>query len=313
MLKVYKRAKGLVAGVNRPVLPVSMLFFGLSVLVQGQTVDPLTGLPLDPLTGLPIAAPVVQTQAAPQAPTAQPASTTPSASTSGFVRVTLRPSSSSAATAQRASLRVPTAFSSSVGGVSRVSTRTFSTGAAGSPVGTSFGSTAPIGTGTSTGGNAQTNKNGNTVGKWAESSNIIDMGATSGTIDLVFATGPKTDQMTIYYPPRGQAGSQQIKDTGRLATPNRGKDLARGAQIKVAFGPGTSTQVEIVVNEGALDARSTVWSYTGTGTGANGSTVTINGSMNGSTSSAPAAPVLRTPVVTQRPTTSLQRVNLRQP
>lgn len=188
--------------------------------------------------------------------------------------------------AQRAALRVPMARVVGSTVSQRLATRT-----------SSFGQTSPAAA--ATGGTAQTNAAGNTVGSWSESSNLVDIRTTSGTIDLIFATGPQEDQMTIYYPPRGQPGSRQIHDTGMLATPNNGKDLAQGASIKVSFGPGTGTVVEIVVNEGATDNRGTIWTYTGTGTGVNGQKVTINGSMSGGTTtgtiSAPArtvAPVL---------------------
>lgn len=142
----------------------------------------------------------------------------------------------------------------------------------------------------------------NAAGQWAESSNVIDLKDDEGTLDLFFATGPKPDQMTIYYPPRGQAGSKQITDTGMLQTPNNGKDLAQGFHLQIDFGPGPSTQIEIVVNEGATDARGTIWSYAGTGKAANGNTVTIDGSMDG-IESPKAAAVSR----------AYERINLRRP
>ncbi len=147
-----------------------------------------------------------------------------------------------------------------------------------------------------------TNSTNNTAGQWSESSNVIDLKDDEGTLDLTFATGPKPDQMTIYYPPRGQLGSKQITNTGMLQTPNNGKDLAQGFRLQIDFGPGPSTQVEIVVNEGATDARGTIWSYTGTGKAANGNTVTIDGSMDG-VESPKVVPVSR----------AYERINLRRP
>lgn len=134
------------------------------------------------------------------------------------------------------------------------------------------------------------------------------MGGTSGTIDLIFATGPHTDRMTAYYPPRGQAGSAQIKDTGEVATPS-GKDIATGKPIQIVFGPGTGTLVEIVVNEGSTKAGGTVWTYTGTGTGANGSTITINGGEGATSTAEPSIPARIMPVIPR----GVTRVNLRSP
>ncbi len=305
MIALFNSRKNWVSVGTVSVLVGSVLFCGLPSFVQGQAIDPLTGLAIsspaiDPLTGLPVVQ--APTQAVTQAPvtTAAPVSTPSTAPSSGVIRVNLRAGATanfiSTATA-RVALRTPTTSSSATPSTTRVSTRGISAGA------------SSTGVGTSTGGNTQVNASGNAFGKGSESVNIVDMGGTSGTIDLIFATGPQTDRMTAYYPPRGQAGSAQIKDTGEVATPNNGKDIANGVPIQITFGPGTGTLVEIVVNEGSTVAAGTIWSYTGTGTGANGSTITINGGAGATSTAAPSIPARIMPVIPR----GVTRVNLRSP
>ena len=304
MIALFNSRKNWVSVGTVSVLVGSVLFCGLPSFVQGQAIDPLTGLPIsspaiDPLIGLPVVQ--APTQAVTQAPvtTAAPVSTSSTAPSSGVTRVNLRAGATaiiSTATA-RVALRTPTTSSSTTRVSTRVSTRGISAGA------------SSTGVGTSTSGNTQTNASGNAFGKGSETVNIVDMGGTSGTIDLIFATGPQTDRMTAYYPPRGQAGSAQIKDTGEVATPNNGKDIANGVPIQITFGPGTGTLVEIVVNEGSTVASGTIWSYTGTGTGANGSTITINGGAGATSTAAPSIPARIMPVIPR----GVTRVNLRSP
>lgn len=299
MIALFNSRKNWVSLGTVSVLVGSVLFCGLPSFVQGQAIDPLTGLPIsspaiDPLTGLPVVQ--APTQAVTQAPvtTAAPVSTSSTAPSSGVTRVNLRAGATaiiSTATA-RVALRTPTTSSSTT----RVSTRGISAGA------------SSTGVGTSTGGNTQTNASGNAFGKGSESVNIVDMGGTSGTIDLIFATGPQTDRMTAYYPPRGQPGSAVIRDTGEVATPS-GKNIATGKPIQMVFGPGTGTLVEIVVNEGSTKDAGTIWTYSGTGTGANGSTITINGGEGATSTAEPSIPVRIMPVIPR----GVTRVNLRSP
>lgn len=303
MIALFNSRKNWVSVGTVSVLVGSVLFCGLPSFVQGQAIDPLTGLPIsspaiDPLIGLPVVQ--APTQAVTQAPvtTAAPVSTSSTAPSSGVTRVNLRAGATaiiSTATA-RVALRTPTTSSSTTRVSTRVSTRGISAGA------------SSTGVGTSTGGNSQTNASGNAFGKGSESVNIVDMGGTSGTIDLIFATGPHTDRMTAYYPPRGQPGSAQIKDTGEVATPS-GKNIATGKPIQMVFGPGTGTLVEIVVNEGSTKDAGTIWTYSGTGTGANGSTITINGGEGATSTAEPSIPVRIMPVIPR----GVTRVNLRSP
>jgi autotransporter-associated beta strand protein len=74
----------------------------------------------------------------------------------------------------------------------------------------------------------------------------IDTGSTSGTIIIAsynFYFVP--DQLRIYYPPRAQGGTL-IFDTGLISDPPTGNP----PPITVNYGPGPSTFIEIVMNEG---------------------------------------------------------------
>ena len=76
---------------------------------------------------------------------------------------------------------------------------------------------------------------------------MVDTGGISGrSASLRFLLRP--DQLRVYYPPRSQGGAL-IFDSG----------VINGAgTFTVNYGPGTSTSVEMVMNEGGQDPG-TVW------------------------------------------------------
>lgn len=82
----------------------------------------------------------------------------------------------------------------------------------------------------------------------------IDTAATSGTITINYDMFVAADRLTVYYPPRGVPGSTLLGDTG----------LVTGTgTLVVNYGPGTSTEIEIVMNEG--DPFGTpIWDFTAT-------------------------------------------------
>lgn len=87
-----------------------------------------------------------------------------------------------------------------------------------------------------------------------EDSNVIDTGSTQGTITIRYDFYAIPDTLRVFYPPRGQPGSTRIFDTGQVSG---------SATVLVPYGPGASTLVEIVLNEGGTDPG-TVWDYTAT-------------------------------------------------
>jgi subtilisin-like proprotein convertase family protein len=88
--------------------------------------------------------------------------------------------------------------------------------------------------------------NGNSSGGPLEDRNVIDTGLTSGTININYDFFQLEDTMHIYYQ------GVRIYDSG----------LTNGANsISVNFGPGLSTVVTIVVNEGGSPQPTTAWVY----------------------------------------------------
>jgi autotransporter-associated beta strand protein len=86
-----------------------------------------------------------------------------------------------------------------------------------------------------------------------ENSNIIDTGATSGTLTITYDMFSIPDELRVYYGPRGTPGSTRIVDTGLVSG---------SGTVGVSFGPGTGTRVEIVMDEGG-GISGTAWTYTG--------------------------------------------------
>ena len=86
------------------------------------------------------------------------------------------------------------------------------------------------------------------------STNIIDTGQTSGTITINYNFYNIPDRMTIYYQ------NTLIFDSG----------LINGIGVtNINFGPGASTLVTIVMNQGNNSDPGTIWDYTVTSTTAN--------------------------------------------
>jgi subtilisin-like proprotein convertase family protein len=86
------------------------------------------------------------------------------------------------------------------------------------------------------------------------STNVIDTGQTSGTITINYNFYNIPDRMTIYYQ------NTLIFDSG----------LINGAGVtNITFGPGVSTLVTIVMNEGNNSDPGTIWDYVATSTTAN--------------------------------------------
>jgi len=86
------------------------------------------------------------------------------------------------------------------------------------------------------------------------STNVIDTGQTSGNISISYNFYNIPDRMTVYYQ------NALIFDSG----------LINGVgTTNIAFGPGISTLVTIVMNEGNNSDPGTIWDYTVTSTTAN--------------------------------------------
>ena len=84
-----------------------------------------------------------------------------------------------------------------------------------------------------------------------EFSQVIDTGSTFGTISITYNMYSVPDQLRIYYPPRS-AGGTRILDTGFVSGTGT---------VSATYGPGASTLVEVVVNEGGT-AVGTIWDLT---------------------------------------------------
>ena len=110
------------------------------------------------------------------------------------------------------------------------------------------------------------------TGGSAEHSQIFNTGANQGRIVIDFDTSSIEDWIYIYYPPRNEANSTRIYDWNGSTWL-----LPNGVHhIDIAYGPGQSQNVEIVVNEGAGQSGSW-WGYAGTITGRGQRPITING------------------------------------
>ena len=85
-----------------------------------------------------------------------------------------------------------------------------------------------------------------------ENDQIIDTGATSGSITINYNMFTIPDDLRVYYPPVGVPGSTRIFDTGLVS--------GSGTAV-VNYGPGTSTTVEIIMDQGG-GSSGTAWTYT---------------------------------------------------
>jgi len=103
------------------------------------------------------------------------------------------------------------------------------------------------------GGTSVANVSGTASGGSAENSRVIDTGGTSGNIQIDYNFFAAPDRITVYYPPRSVGGTL-LHDTGIVSG---------SAQLNIPFGPGSSTLVEIVVNEGG-GVLGTGWNYNAT-------------------------------------------------
>jgi subtilisin-like proprotein convertase family protein len=83
-------------------------------------------------------------------------------------------------------------------------------------------------------------------GDWHPSTNIIDTGITSGNLAIDWDFYPIPDRMTVYYQ------GTRIFDSGLVPGPGT---------TNLTYGPGTSTTVTIVMNEGNTNQTSTKWRY----------------------------------------------------
>ncbi len=82
-----------------------------------------------------------------------------------------------------------------------------------------------------------------------EDRNVIDTGQITGTIKVVYDFYPIPDRMRMYYE------GVRIFDSGLVSGPG---------SISVNYGPGNSTAVTIVMNEGGSTELTTRWTYTAT-------------------------------------------------
>lgn len=94
------------------------------------------------------------------------------------------------------------------------------------------------------GGAVQVSRNAG--GNDAEDRLLVDTGATAGSIIINYDFLFVPDSLAVFYE------GNRIFDTG----------LTNGSQIvQISYGPGSSTQVEIVVNQGSTGIPGTIWSY----------------------------------------------------
>ena len=78
------------------------------------------------------------------------------------------------------------------------------------------------------------------------STNIVETGQTYGTIFVSYEFYSLADRMTVYYE------AQKILDSG---------EVSNSGSWSVNYGPGTSTEVYVVMNEGGSADSTTAWFY----------------------------------------------------
>jgi subtilisin-like proprotein convertase family protein len=88
-----------------------------------------------------------------------------------------------------------------------------------------------------------------TAGNARASTNVLHVGANSGTLLVDYDFYQIPDSLRVYY------DSRRIFDSGSLSNSGR---------LNIDFGPGQSTDVVIVVNEGTNANPETQWTYTAT-------------------------------------------------
>jgi len=93
------------------------------------------------------------------------------------------------------------------------------------------------------------------AGGAAPSTNVLQTGQTSGTILIAYRFYSQPDEMYIYYE------GQLIFDSGFVGTIG-----ANYVLTNINYGPGTSTNVTIIMNENGNPDRSDVWDYVATTT-----------------------------------------------
>ncbi|MFO0936548.1 MAG: autotransporter-associated beta strand repeat-containing protein [Gemmataceae bacterium] len=81
---------------------------------------------------------------------------------------------------------------------------------------------------------------------------VVDTGGNAGTVTISYDMYFVPDTLTVYYPLKSEGGSPIIT-TGSI--PGSGT-------VSANFGPGPSTQIEIVVNEGGSPDFGTIWDLT---------------------------------------------------
>jgi len=89
----------------------------------------------------------------------------------------------------------------------------------------------------------------NASGTFEAVTNVLNVGANQGTLKVTYDFLVVPDQMRVYY------DNQLIKDTGLVS--------GQGG-FSVDFGPGFSTDLVIVMNEGDNENTNSIWSYTAT-------------------------------------------------
>jgi flagellin len=101
-----------------------------------------------------------------------------------------------------------------------------------------------------------------------EFSLTVDTQGTSGQVDITFNFALVPDEIRVYYPPRSDGGTL-INSTGLV--------LNNGT-LSASFGPGSSTSIEIVVDEGA-GATGNAWDFSAviTASSSGGRMVTTDG------------------------------------
>ncbi len=92
------------------------------------------------------------------------------------------------------------------------------------------------------------------AGGMSQYSQVVDAGSSQGSLVLNYSKFIN-DDLRVYYGPIGTPGSSLIYDSGNIT--------GTGATPAINFGPGPGTQIEIVIDKGAVGANTT-WSYNGT-------------------------------------------------
>jgi subtilisin-like proprotein convertase family protein len=86
-------------------------------------------------------------------------------------------------------------------------------------------------------------------GSWQPSTNVIDTGVSAGTVTVTYNFFPVPDQMEIFY-----------EGTVRTNFTTSGP-----GQFNLSYGPGTSTQITVVMNPNGNPNQATYWTYTVSG------------------------------------------------